>query len=131
MLDDGPARFTDIVDGGGEGINRWFYVVLMEGRNREVRRLWESQGLTVSRLKRVRYGNVFIPSKLRKGEWMELPNKDVEVVYQMANLEPKQARPLTEKEQQKLERLAKKSGRRTQRRLFGADQTFERKRRKD
>ena len=131
VLDDGPARFTDIVDGGGEGINRWFYVVLMEGRNREVRRLWESQGLTVSRLKRVRYGNVFIPSKLRKGEWMELPNKDVEVVYQMANLEPKQARPLTEKEQQKLERLAKKSGRRTQRRLFGADQTFERKRRKD
>lgn len=129
VLDDGPARFTDIVDGGGEGINRWFYVVLMEGRNREVRRLWESQGLTVSRLKRVRYGAVFIPSKLKKGEWMELTNKDVEVVYQMANLSPKQARPLSEKEQQKLERMAKKSGRRTQRRLFGADQVFERKRR--
>jgi len=131
MLDDGPARFTDIVDGGGEGINRWFYVVLMEGRNREVRRLWESQGLTVSRLKRVRYGNVFIPSKLKKGEWMELTNKDVEVLYGMADMPPKPARPLNEREQEKLERMAKKSGKRASRRLFGADQRFERRRRKD
>ena len=129
VLDDGPARFTDIVDGGGEGINHWFYVVLMEGRNREVRRLWESQGLTVSRLKRVRYGEVFIPPKLKKGEWMELPEKDVEVVYQMGGLPPKKPKPLTEKEQQKLERMAKKSGRRTQRRMVTGDQ-FERKAKK-
>jgi len=121
VLDDGPARFTDVVDGGGEGINRWFYVVLMEGRNREVRRLWESQGLTVSRLKRVRYGNVFIPSKLKKGEWLELGNKDVEVLYGMANLPAKTAKPLTEKEQEKLERLSKKSGRKTHRREFAGD----------
>jgi len=121
VLDDGPARFTDVVDGGGEGINRWFYVVLMEGRNREVRRLWESQGLTVSRLKRVRYGNVFIPSKLKKGEWLELGNKDVEVLYGMANLLAKTAKPLTEKEQEKLERLSKKSGRKTHRREFAGD----------
>jgi len=96
-------------------------VVLMEGRNREVRRLWESQGLTVSRLKRVRYGNVFIPSKLKKGEWLELGNKDVEVLYGMANLPAKTAKPLTEKEQEKLERLSKKSGRKTHRREFAGD----------
>lgn len=127
VLDDGPARFTDVVDGGGDGINRWFYVVLMEGRNREVRRLWESQGLTVSRLKRVRYGNVFIPSRLKKGQWMELPNKDVEVLYGMAKLDPKTARPLTDKEQEKLQRLAKKAGRRTQRRLSGNETPSERR----
>ena len=72
MLEDGVARFTDIQDGGGDGINRWFYVVIMEGRNREVRRLWESQGLTVSRLKRVRYGEVFIPSRVKQGQWVEI-----------------------------------------------------------
>jgi 23S rRNA pseudouridine2605 synthase len=121
VLDDGPARFTDVVDGGGEGINRWFYVVLMEGRNREVRRLWESQGLTVSRLKRVRYGNVFIPSKLKKGEWLELGSKDVEVLYDMASLPAKTAKPLTEKEQEKLNRLSKKAGRKTHRREFMGD----------
>ena len=127
MLDDGPARFTDVVDGGGDGINRWFYVVLMEGRNREVRRLWESQGLTVSRLKRVRYGNVFIPSKLKKGEWLELGNKDVEVLYGMANMAPKATRALTDKEQEKLERLSKKSGRKTHRREFMDDKEAPRK----
>ena len=130
-LDDGPARFTDVVDGGGEGINRWFYVVLMEGRNREVRRLWESQGLTVSRLKRVRYGDVFIPSKLKKGEWMELPNKDVEVLYGMAGIEPKQAKPLSAKEQEKLDRLAKKAGRKTSRRLFDGESRMERRKKRN
>lgn len=118
-LDDGVARFTDIQEGGGDGINRWFYVVLMEGRNREVRRLWESQGLTVSRLKRVRFGNVFIPSKLKKGQWMELTDKDVAVVYDMANLAPKAAVLLTDKEREKQERLAKKAGRRVLRRERG------------
>jgi len=57
-LDDGVAKFTHIVDGEGKGTNRWYYCVVMEGRNREVRRLWESQGVKVNRLKRVRYGNV-------------------------------------------------------------------------
>jgi len=92
LLEDGVARFTDIQAGGGEGINRWFYVVIMEGRNREVRRLWESQGLTVSRLKRVRYGEVFIPSRVKQGQWLELPPKDVAVLYAMAGLPPKSAR---------------------------------------
>ena len=56
----------------------------MEGRNREVRRLWESQGLTVSRLKRVRFGSFFIPSSVKKGRWVELDGKDVKELYRMA-----------------------------------------------
>jgi 23S rRNA pseudouridine2605 synthase len=111
QLDDGPARFSDIQEGGGDGINRFFYVVLMEGRNREVRRLWESQGLTVSRLKRVRYGDVFMPSKLKQGQWLELPQKDVDVIYQMAGLPAREVASLSQKEQARHERMAsKKSG---------------------
>ena len=110
-LDDGPARFSDIQEGGGEGINRFFYVVLMEGRNREVRRLWESQGLTVSRLKRVRYGEVFLPSKLKKGQWLELPQRDVDVIYDMAGLPARDAAGLSRKEQERRDRFAKKGQR--------------------
>lgn len=77
-LDDGVARFTDIVDGAGEGKNRWFYCVVMEGRNREVRRLWESQGVKVSRLKRVRYANIFIPSHVRVGQWIDLTEREIQ-----------------------------------------------------
>ena len=110
-LDDGPARFSDIQEGGGEGINRFFYVVLMEGRNREVRRLWESQGLTVSRLKRVRYGEVFLPSKLKKGQWLEFPQRDVDVIYDMAGLPAKDAAGLSRKEQERRDRFAKKGQR--------------------
>ena len=111
QLDDGPARFSDIQEGGGDGINRFFYVVLMEGRNREVRRLWESQGLTVSRLKRVRYGDVFMPSKLKQGQWLELPQKDVDVIYQMAGLPAREVASLSQKEQARHERMtSKKSG---------------------
>ncbi|AKH69912.1 pseudouridine synthase family protein [Spongiibacter sp. IMCC21906] len=87
QLDDGVAKFTDVVDGGGEGINHWYYVVIMEGRNREVRRLWESQGLQVNRLKRVRYGSVFIPSKVKVGQWTELNTQEISDIYGMANME--------------------------------------------
>ncbi|MEH6585965.1 MAG: pseudouridine synthase [Halioglobus sp.] len=111
MLEDGVARFTDIQDGGGDGINHWFYVVLMEGRNREVRRLWESQGLTVSRLKRVRYGDVFIPSKVKQGQWVEIQNKEIKSLYRMADLPLKDAKRGTIKERQKMERqFAKRKG---------------------
>ena len=118
-LDDGPARFSDIQEGGGDGINRFFYVVLMEGRNREVRRLWESQGTTVSRLKRVRYGEVFLPSKLKKGQWLELPQRDVDVIYQMAALPTKEVASLSKKDLERRQRFAKKgqrvAGRRSRR----------------
>ena len=110
-LDDGPARFSDIQEGGGDGINRFFYVVLMEGRNREVRRLWESQGNTVSRLKRVRYGEVFLPSKLKKGQWLELPQRDVDVIYQMAGLSTKEVASLSKKDLERRQRFAKKGQR--------------------
>lgn len=108
MLEDGVARFTDIQEGGGEGINRWFYVVLMEGRNREVRRLWESQGVTVSRLKRVRYGEVFIPSRVKQGQWVELEPRDVKLLYEMAGIKPRKARPGTPRERETMERQFRK-----------------------
>jgi 23S rRNA pseudouridine2605 synthase len=71
-LDDGPARFEDVVESGGEGSNRWFHLVIMEGRKREVRRLWEAVGATVSRLKRVRYGPIILDSSVKVGQWREL-----------------------------------------------------------
>jgi len=88
MLEDGLAKFTDIQRGREEqeGVNQWYYVVLMEGRNREVRRLWESQGITVSRLKRVRFGSFFIPSSVKAGRWMEIPPKEVKDLYIMAGM---------------------------------------------
>jgi 23S rRNA pseudouridine2605 synthase len=71
-LDDGPARFEDVVDAGGDGTNRWFHLVIVEGRKREVRRLWEAVGVSVSRLKRVRYGPVILDSSVKAGQWREL-----------------------------------------------------------
>lgn len=76
-LEDGDAQFKSIEVGAGEGINRWFSVVIMEGRNREVRRLWESQEVTVSRLKRVRFGPIFLPARVRKGQFEELEPKAI------------------------------------------------------
>ena len=111
VLDDGPARFTDIQAGGGDGLNRWFYVVLMEGRNREVRRLWESQGLQVSRLKRVRYGELFIPSRVKQGRWMELEAGDVATLYRMAKLPAKAAAGVTPRARRRQERRYAKHGR--------------------
>ena len=86
MLEDGLARFTDIQYFAGEGANHWYHVVLMEGRNREVRRLWESQGVKVSRLKRVRYGNVFIPSQVTVGRFCELGGREIRELYKLAGL---------------------------------------------
>lgn len=77
LLDDGLASFNDVVRSGGESQNQWYHVVLLEGKNREVRRLWESQGLSVSRLKRVRYGTIVLTQKVRQGKTLELNAKEI------------------------------------------------------
>jgi 23S rRNA pseudouridine2605 synthase len=88
MLDDGPAQFSDIVGAGGSEGSHWYHVTILEGRNREVRRLWASQDVTVSRLKRVRYGAVFLPKRLRMGDWSELTPKDYKVLREDVGLGP-------------------------------------------
>ena len=77
MLEDGTAQFDVIMDAGGQGSNHWYHVIVHEGRNREVRRLWESQGVTVSRLIRVRYGPVTLPKGLLPGRYRELDEDEV------------------------------------------------------
>lgn len=94
-LEDGMARFEDVVYAGGEGMNHTFYVVITEGRNREVRRLWDSQGVTVSRLKRVRYGDIYLTKDLPRGGWMELELKEVNYLREMVELEHESETMLT------------------------------------
>lgn len=77
-LEDGFAQFKHIEYRGGSGANAWYHVVITEGRNREVRRLWQSQGLEVSRLIRIRYGHLAMPRSLARGEYIELPPDEVE-----------------------------------------------------
>ncbi|WP_337012820.1 23S rRNA pseudouridine(2605) synthase RluB [Pantoea sp. AS142] len=83
QLEDGPAAFKTLRFGGGEGINQWYNVTLTEGRNREVRRLWEAVGVQVSRLMRVRYGDITLPKGLPRGGWTEL---DLPAVNYLRNL---------------------------------------------
>ncbi len=86
-LEDGVARFAAVEESGGTGANRWFHVILKEGRNREVRRLWESQGVKVSRLTRVRYGPVILERKLRKGKSRPLLAEEMKRLYEAAGLD--------------------------------------------
>jgi len=87
-LDDGMARFLTVHDAGGQGRNHWYHVVLAEGRNREVRRLWESQDITVSRLHRIRYGPLLLGRALRKGKFRSLEDEEVMALYRSAGMKP-------------------------------------------
>jgi 23S rRNA pseudouridine2605 synthase len=85
-LEDGMAAFDEIKDAGGEGANHWYHVILREGRNREVKRLWESQGVRVSRLIRVRYAHIQLPRYLRFNQWSELSAEDVSALADAVKL---------------------------------------------
>lgn len=83
-LDDGMAQFGSIENGGGEGANTWYRVTISEGRNREVRRMFEAVGHAVSRLIRIRYGAMVLPRGLKRGGWMELDERDIRALVQAA-----------------------------------------------
>lgn len=86
QLEDGPASFKTVSYRGGEGMNQWFNVTLTEGRNREVRRLWESVGVQVSRLIRVRYGDIDLPKGLPRGGWTELGLEQTNYLRELVEL---------------------------------------------
>lgn len=118
-LEDGKAKFADIQPAGGEGANRWYHVVIQEGRNREVRRLWESQGMQVSRLMRVRYGPIIIPNQLKMGRWMMLQDDDLVALYEEVELQfqqvTKTGRAQREKKLRPLKTAARKPRQKTTR----------------
>ncbi len=91
QLDDGMANFRRLREAGGEGANRWYQVTLSEGRNREVRRMFEAVGVMVSRLMRVRYGPVGMPPRLKRGQVMELTAPEVQAL--LAALPPESKTP--------------------------------------
>jgi len=87
-LSDGDARFDMLEEQGGEGRNRWYRVVLKEGRNRVVRRMFEALGLQVSRLMRVRFGIVSLPPRLKRGSWIELKESEISQLLEWAGSTP-------------------------------------------
>ena len=91
QLDDGEAKFLRLTVGGGDGANRWYHVALSEGRNREVRRMFETVGHTVSRLLRTRYGMFLLPPRLRRGKWEEVSPEGVASLMRSAGLKVPQA----------------------------------------
>ena len=93
QLDDGPAQFASIEDGGGEGANCWYRVTIAEGRNREVRRMFEAVGHAVSRLIRIRYGAVMLPRGLKRGAWLELDERDIARLTAAAGMASADERP--------------------------------------
>ncbi|WLF83241.1 23S rRNA pseudouridine(2605) synthase RluB [Moraxella sp. ZY21109] len=104
-LEDGFAKFESFADLGGEGINRWYQVVVKEGRNREVRRLFESQGLKVSRLLRTRYGIINLPRELRTGRWLELDQLAIDQLAKSVNLSARQTAVFSEEEKRRIDKM--------------------------
>jgi 23S rRNA pseudouridine2605 synthase len=86
QLDDGPAKVLTLADGGGEGTNHWYKVTLAEGRNREVRRIFEALGMMVSRLTRTRYGVVALPPQLKRGQSVEMERGELNALLKSAGL---------------------------------------------
>lgn len=113
LLEDGMAKFNSIRFQGGEASNRWYHVTISEGRNREVRRLWESQGVQVSRLIRVRYGSIELPKGLRIGRYQELERKDVNRLRKSVDMPADKAMaPAWERDKHQLKRKRRQERRR-------------------
>lgn len=93
QLDDGPAHLDSIEDAGGQGSNHWYNVVLSEGRNREVRRLFEALHLTVSRLMRVRFGPIALPAHLKRGQMRELEQAEIGRLLAALEFKPQATAP--------------------------------------
>jgi 23S rRNA pseudouridine2605 synthase len=127
QLEDGPAAFKEIKRGGGEGMNTWFRVMLTEGRNREVRRLWESQGVTVSRLMRVRYGNIRLEQGLPQSGWGELPLEQINYLRQLVGLPPEQRSFTDPRNQESRQKRYARARRNQAKRLQNAKQQPRRK----
>ena len=96
-LEDGAAHFDSVIDAGGSGGNHWYHVVVKEGRNREVRRLWESQGVEVSRLIRIRFGSVELSRSVRAGRFAELEASDTRQLESLGGKSPAPKRPQKKK----------------------------------
>ncbi len=111
-LEDGFLKFEQIIDAGGQGANHWYHVILKEGKNREVRRLWQSQDLRVSRLTRVRYGSLVLPRDLKLGRKTELSLDEIKALFAEIQLEwPESRDEIAAQRSQKAKSLAIKNQR--------------------
>ena len=109
QLEDGPAQFGSIEEGGGEGANCWYRVTISEGRNREVRRMFETVGHAVSRLIRIRYGLFALPRGLRRGSWMELGERDVRALMEAAGMQESKRIEQVRRQEQNTQNIRRRS----------------------